>query len=142
MAAVEIRLLGAFELRSGGALVTVKGQKDRALLAYLAMTPRVEHRRERLAGIFWGGSNEAHSRDSLKHALGRLRQALGPRANALTAGRDTVTFDSQDIWVDAAEFVGLVEAEGKGHLSIERCLYIAVRSCTETPSTSRAFANG
>lgn len=104
MALVEIRLLGGFAVNVAGAAVELPGQKERALLAYLVTEPDKLHRRERLAGLLWGNSADARARDSLKHALGRLRRALGDGAAILDASRETVSADSAAFWLDLAEF--------------------------------------
>ena len=76
--AVRLALLGSFDLRQpDGGAIDLPGQKDRALLAFLAIRPGVAHARERLASLLWGDHGEAQARDSLKHALTRLRQSLG-----------------------------------------------------------------
>ena len=47
----ELTLFGGFELRlASGKVVDLPGQKDRALLAILALRPGTTHSREKLAG--------------------------------------------------------------------------------------------
>ena len=108
MAPVAVTLLGGFEIRADGAARDLPGQKDRALLAVLAMTPGAAHTRDRLAGLLWSDRGDAHARDSLKHALGRLRAALG---DPLVADRQSVRLDPASIAVDVAAFERLL-AEG------------------------------
>ena len=107
---VGIRVLGPFEARQeDGAVVAISGRKDRALLAFLALAPETDHSRERLAGLFWGGSEESRARDSLKHALARLRGGLGQGfADALRPGRATVRLAAGAVHLDAREFEDLV----------------------------------
>lgn len=111
MAMVEIRLLGGFALTVAGSPVDLPGQKDRALLAFLAAEPDRLHRRERLAGLLWGESTDARARDSLKHALGRLRRALGAGAAMLEAGREAVCARPAAYWLDIAEFETLAGSD-------------------------------
>lgn len=111
MAVVEIRLLGGFSVSVAGLPVDLPGQKERALLAFLAAEPNRVHRREALAGLLWGESSEPHARDSLKHALGRLRHALGVGAAMLVAGREAVAANPAAYWLDIAEFTGLTESD-------------------------------
>ncbi|WP_138473108.1 BTAD domain-containing putative transcriptional regulator [Poseidonocella sp. HB161398] len=111
MALVEIRLLGGFSASVTGTPVDLPGQKERALLAFLAAEPGRLHRRERLAGLLWGESSEARARDSLKHALGHLRQALGAGAAMLEAGRQAVRADPSACWLDIAEFETLARSD-------------------------------
>lgn len=116
MAMVEIRLLGGFALNVAGAPVDLPGQKERALLAFLAAEPDRLHRRERLAGLLWGDSTEARARDSLKHALGRLRRALGAGAAMLEAGREAVCASPAAYWLDIAEFETLAGSDEEAAL--------------------------
>ncbi|MCV2868704.1 hypothetical protein OEW28_08690 [Defluviimonas sp. WL0002] len=116
MAMVEIRLLGGFALNVAGLSVDLAGQKDRALLAFLAAEPDKPHQREWLAGLLWGESAEARARDSLKHALGRLRHALGSGAEMLEAGREAVCAGSAAYWLDIAEFETLSASDEEAAL--------------------------
>lgn len=111
MAPVAVKLLGGFELRANGAARDLPGQKDRALLAVLALTPGAAHTRDRLAGLLWSDRGDAHARDSLKHALARLRAALGPDGEPLVADRQSVRLDPAALMVDIAAFDRLL-AEG------------------------------
>ena len=77
MASAELTLLGGFELRrSGGEVIDLPGQKERALLAVLALRPGASHSRDKLAGLLWGDRADKQARDSLKHSVTRLRQSL------------------------------------------------------------------
>ena len=111
MAPVAVTLLGGFEIRADGAARELPGQKDRALLAVLALTPGAAHTRDKLAGLLWSDRGDAHARDSLKHALGRLRAALGRDGDPLVADRQSVRLDPASLTVDVAAFERLL-AEG------------------------------
>src|SRR5512134_1460392 len=69
MGRAELRLFGAFDLRdAAGQPVDLPGQKDRALLAYLALNPGTAHprdkvARDKLAGLLWGDHGETQARD-------------------------------------------------------------------------------
>lgn len=110
MAKVEITVLGGFSASIDGKPIDLPGKKDRALLAFLAIESGVLHRRERLAGLLWGDSGEAQARDSLKHALARLRRALGPGAALLDTERETVCADAGGFRLDVAAFEALAES--------------------------------
>jgi TolB-like protein/DNA-binding SARP family transcriptional activator len=105
MAPVAVTLLGGFEIRADGAVRDLPGQKDRALLAVLALAPGIAHPRDRLASLLWSDRGDPHARDSLKHALARVRVALA-RAGAppLTADRQSVRLDPSALATDVAEF--------------------------------------
>ncbi len=111
MAPVAVTLLGGFEIRADGAARDLPGQKDRALLAVLALTPGAAHTRDRLAGLLWSDRADPHARDSLKHALSRLRAALGCDGDPLVADRQSVRLDPAAMSVDVAAFERLL-AEG------------------------------
>lgn len=59
-----------------------------ALLAYLAINPQVNHRREKLAGRLWPDSTESNARSNLRQALWRLRKAVGEQV--IEAGKSTL----------------------------------------------------
>ena len=99
MAVAELKLLGVFELRlSDGEAVDLPGQKDRALLAILALAQGAPQSRDKLAGLLWSDRGDPQARDSLKHALTRVRQCLGEAlSDALIADRQTVRLDPADL---------------------------------------------
>src|SRR5882724_8732003 len=72
MTIAELALLGGFRLRlAGGEVIDLPGQKDRALLAFLALHPGGPQSRDKLAGLLWSERGDQQARDSLKHALTR-----------------------------------------------------------------------
>jgi DNA-binding SARP family transcriptional activator len=101
---VKLAILGVFELRdSAGRVMDLPGQKDRALLAYLASPPGVSRAREALASLLWGDHGGAQARDNLKHALSRLRQSLGQAGStSIIADRQTVRLEGGAVEVDGA----------------------------------------
>jgi TolB-like protein/Tfp pilus assembly protein PilF len=110
MAVAELTLLGPFALRlADGKAVDLPGQKDRALLAILALSAGATHPRDKLAGLLWGDRGEAQARDSLKHALNKLRQSLvGVTPAPLIADRQSVRLDGAGLAIDAARFEALL----------------------------------
>ncbi len=103
---LEIRLLGQFDVRLDGAPVEIPSRSAQTLLAYLALSTGVAHRREKLAGILWPEANDAQARNNLRYTLWQIRKALG-RGEArpetyLTADKITVTLG---VWCDAAEIL-------------------------------------
>jgi DNA-binding SARP family transcriptional activator len=98
---IEIHLLGQFDLRLDGQSVEIPSRPAQSLLAYLALTVGVAHRRERLAGLIWPDIPEAEARRNLRRALWHIRKAAEHQA-PLRADDLTVSFDARpDIWVDA-----------------------------------------
>jgi len=58
-------------------------------------------RRERLAGLLWPDASESSARANLRHALWRLRQAIG--SDYILADRVSLTFDTRsEYWLDTA----------------------------------------
>jgi TolB-like protein/DNA-binding SARP family transcriptional activator/Flp pilus assembly protein TadD len=104
MTAAQLRLLGGFEVRSAvGQLLDLSGQKDRALLAFLALPPGAIHSREKLASLLWGDRGDQQARDSLKHALTRIRQCLqSADPSPVVADRQFVRLDPDAVMTDVA----------------------------------------
>src|SRR5215472_18830975 len=95
MAVAELTLFGGFGVRAPNeAAINLLGQKERALLAFLALSPGTTHSRDKLASLLWSDRGDPQARDSLKHALTRLRQCL-PSATAtpVIADRRSVRLD-------------------------------------------------
>jgi TolB-like protein len=110
MAGVELTLFGGFEVKvAGGQTVDLPGQKDRALLAVLALSPGATHSRDKLASLLWSDRGDQQARDSLKHALTRLRQCLqAATPPPIVADRQSVRFDATAVTVDVAAFERLL----------------------------------
>jgi TolB-like protein/DNA-binding SARP family transcriptional activator/Flp pilus assembly protein TadD len=104
--------------------VDLPGQKDRALLAFLAMGNRDVQSRERLAGLLWSRRGEQQARDSLKQALVRVRRSLGgTNGTLLRADRRSVTLDRSMIAVDALTFERLVQLDAVEPLTEATSIY-------------------
>ena len=110
MAVAELRLLGGFELRlADGDVVDLLGQKDRALLAILALPAGATHSRDKLASLLWSDRGEQQARDSLKHALTKLRQCMPPDGQGpIVADRLSARLDPATVTIDVADFERLV----------------------------------
>ncbi len=97
---IEIRLLGQFDLQLNGSPVEIPSRPAQSLLAYLALTAGITHRRERLAGLIWPDIPESDARRNLRRALWHIRKAIEGQA-PLRADDMTVAFDPRpDVWVD------------------------------------------
>jgi adenylate cyclase len=112
--AFQLKLLGGFSAHGPrGEPLEIVGQKDRALLAYLALSPSVAHGRDKLAALLWSDHGERQARDSLKQCLLRLRRALAQvQPDAVAGDRQTVAFQPSDIEVDAVKFAQLAATAG------------------------------
>ncbi len=105
---LEVRLLGQFDLRRDGQRVELPSRPAQSLFAYLVLNSGTAHRREKLAGLFWPEASELNARSNLRHALWRIRGAVGVGQAAdcgtLLADNLSITFERQPgCWVDVIE---------------------------------------
>ncbi len=109
MAVAELTLFGGFEVKLAGQVIDLPGQKDRALLAVLALPPGATHSRDKLASLLWSDRGDQQARDSLKHALTRLRQSLrSADPPPIVADRQSVRLDAAAMSIDVATFERLL----------------------------------
>lgn len=104
---LKLHLLGTFQVTVEGAPVTgFATDKVRALLAYLVVESDRPHRRDTLAGLLWPDQPDKKSRHNLRQALSHLRQAIDDpdEGGFLHVTRESVQFDTHDVWSDIAEF--------------------------------------
>ncbi len=125
MADLKLTLLGGFEARwATGEVADLPGQKDRALLAYLAIAAGDSHPRERLAGLLWSERGDQQARDSLKQALLRLRRSLGGGdGGPLRADRQSISLDRIGLDIDVLAFERLVRENTIDALAQAKSLY-------------------
>ncbi|HET9864893.1 MAG TPA: hypothetical protein VFP37_15725, partial [Steroidobacteraceae bacterium] len=97
--ALQIHMLGALTVtHDGGAVNLPASRKVRALLAYLALTPRPVSR-QRLCELLW--ENTADPRAELRWHLSKLRAVIG--AARIRQDEDCVRLDLADCQVDARD---------------------------------------
>ena len=109
MASVELRLLGGFEARSAqGRSIDVPAQKNRALLAILALSPDACQSREKLASLLWSDRGDRQARDSLKHSLTSLRHSLTVTPPLVVTDRECVKLDLTVVTTDVLDFERLI----------------------------------
>ena len=94
---MQVRLFGELEAEHAGVPVPVRGAKQRALLALLALRPGQPVSADRLIDVLWGDGQAAHPANALQAQIGQLRRTFGPAAiitteagYALDAGPDDV----------------------------------------------------
>ena len=108
---LEVKLLGQFDIQLAGQSIEVPTRSAQSLLAYLILSAGTSHRRAKLAGLFWPDTGESKARNNLRHALWRIRKAIG-HAYLLT-DNVSVTFDPHsDYWLDAAVLETMVDDDG------------------------------
>lgn len=113
---VEIRLLGEFDVLTGGSPSTsITSRKARALLAYLCLKAARPQQRENLAKLLWGEvSQDEHARKSLRQALSVLRRDLPEQL--IVASRDELSLNPTLATIDVLEFEKLAGASTRDEL--------------------------
>ena len=109
MASLELVLLGGFQARAAGTSVDIRGRKERALLAVLALPPGELRSRDRLAGLLWSDRGNKQAHDSLKSAISRLKEVFGSlHPLPIVSERECVSLDREKVAVDVAAFERLI----------------------------------
>ena len=122
MAQLRITLFGAFQVQHAGVPVTrFRGDKVRALLAYLAVEPAQPFERSTLAGLLWPDQGEPQALRNLSQALFRLSEALGDLPLHLT--RQTVQWREEAAEVDVRAFIRLTRSRETADLAQAAALY-------------------
>ena len=105
MTKLEIHLLGQFNVLKDEEAVEIPSRPAQSLFAYLAMSAGTVHRREKLAGLLWPEASESNARSNLRHALWRLRKAIGDEY--FLADKISIAFNAEtDHWMDTALLEG------------------------------------
>ncbi len=109
MPTLRLFLLGSLDIQyDGQQLPKPPTFKSQSLLAYLVLHRQRPQPRERLAALFWGDRPERRARRSLTTALWHIRRCL-PSEELLLTDVHSAQFDPDaDLWLDVAEFEGLV----------------------------------
>ncbi len=108
---LKVKLLGQFDIQLNGAPIEVRTQSAQSLLAYLLLNAGTAHRRVKLAGLFWPDTSESNARNNLRHALWRIRKAIGH--DHLLTDNVSVALDTDSAyWLDAAVLETAVDEEG------------------------------
>ena len=107
---MQVRLFGELEAVADGVPVPVRGAKQRALLALLALQRGRPVSADRLIDVLWGDGQAANPANALQAHIGQLRRAFGAAA-ILTSGAGYALAVGPDD-VDIVRFGQLV-AEGR-----------------------------
>ena len=110
LGSVTLRLLGSFAIEADVGRVipiSVRGRKPQALLAYLAMQPNYQARREALAALFWGDNPDMLARHSLRQCLNSLRGDLCAASEIVLVDREVIGLRAPLLHVDARAFMAL-----------------------------------
>lgn len=104
MAELKLQLLGDIKvMRDGAALPLPPSKKTRALLAYLALSPRA-YRREQLCELLWEIPDDP--RGSLRWSLSKLRRLVDDDNHTrIVADRNQVAFATEDAQIDVSALI-------------------------------------
>ncbi|MCL4561678.1 MAG: diguanylate cyclase [Chloroflexi bacterium] len=125
---LAVYLLGSFQVRLDDHIVTAKfrTEKERSLLACLAVESGRTHTRSTLAELLWPGHSEQSARTSLRQALYGLRRVLGEKegeAPFLILEGENVHFNpNSSYWLDTTAFSARIQAvSNHTHLHADTC---------------------
>jgi LuxR family maltose regulon positive regulatory protein len=107
---MQVRLFGGLEAEQAGVPVPVRGAKQRALLALLALRRGQPVSADRLIDVLWGDGQAANPANALQAQIGQLRRTLGP--DAISTSEAGYALDVGPGDVDVVRFGHLV-AQGR-----------------------------
>ena len=107
---MQVRLFGELEALAAGVPVPVRGAKQRALLALLALQRGQPVSADRLIDMLWGDGQAANPANALQAQIGQLRRTFG--AAAIVTSDAGYALDVQPDQVDVVRFEQLV-AKGR-----------------------------
>lgn len=108
---VRLRLLGPFALMHRDRALPIATKKNRALLAILALSPRLQATRAQVCNLLWGDRGEEQARSSLRQSLAVLRKELGEAEPLVLRTRDDVVgLAAENLEIDAVDILGLSAA--------------------------------
>ncbi len=105
---MEVRLFGQLEAVQDGVAVPVRGAKQRALLALLALQRGKPVSADRLIDHLWGDGEAGNPANALQAQIGQLRRSLGPAAIVTSEAGYALDIGPDD--VDVVRFEQLVAA--------------------------------
>jgi predicted ATPase/DNA-binding SARP family transcriptional activator len=124
---MQVRLFGELEAEHAGVPVPVRGTKQRALLALLALRPGQPVSADKLIDVLWGDGQAAHPANALQAQIGQLRRTLGATAILTTEAGYALDAGPED--VDVVRFEQLA-AKGR-HLFEEGQTALASTALSE-----------
>ena len=122
---LEYRVLGSFEVRAGGRLVGLGGEKPRALLAILLLHRNEVVSADRLIDDLWGESPPETALRTVQSYVSRLRKALGPNGASSSGESESGRVANGGVLVTRSR--GYVLEVAPGELDLERFGELAER---------------
>jgi DNA-binding SARP family transcriptional activator len=107
MTPLKLFFLGPPRLEQAGQSLAVRRRKGLALLAYLAVTNRSQHR-DTLATLFWPAAPQRRARGNLRQVLSDLNKVLDSDW-LLVDGEQIRLAQHDDLWLDVARFHACLE---------------------------------
>ena len=104
--AMDVRLFGQLEVADGGVALAVRGAKQRALLALLALHRGEPVSADWLIDVLWGDGQAANPANALQAQVGQLRRTLGAGAIVTTEAGYALAVGPDE--VDVVRFEQLV----------------------------------
>ncbi len=104
--AMDVRLFGQLEVADGGVALAVRGAKQRALLALLALHRGEPVSADWLIDVLWGDGLAANPANALQAQVGQLRRTLGAGAIVTTEAGYALAVGPDE--VDVVRFEQLV----------------------------------
>lgn len=101
---LRLALFGEFSAAGAdGTEIAIKSKKAKALLAYLALSPKKSRSREEIIALLWSDRGEAQARASLRQVLVGLRRDLGEAASqALIVTNEAIALDLGNLTIEVA----------------------------------------
>ena len=109
---LEIRVLGPLEVLRDDQSVHIPGEKERALLAALAMQPGKVISADQLIDQLWGDAIPNNAANALQAVVSRLRRALGEDGVIVTK-RPGYSLDIEPEAIDSIRFEALLRRAGQ-----------------------------
>lgn len=125
---LEIDVLGGLSVRRDGKVLKLPAsRKARAMLAYLLLTGKPQHR-ERLCDLFWEGPDDP--RGALRSAIWKLRRLINePGAERIVADREWVRFEPVAVRFD----YGKLEELANRDIEPDQAEYAEMRNALDQP---------
>jgi len=99
--ALQLNVLGRFQIRAENEPVDPIAKKAQAILAYLAVEKNRANTRERIATLLWGGKSDDRARHNVRQALSTIGRTCG---SLIASDGDTLSIDLANCAVDVVEF--------------------------------------